>query len=69
MRCQRLAADTTSVTRDLVIGALIAAALIAGPTQTANKHLFAGVAVSQPKSAVSPAKPCSGHCAPVLPRQ
>jgi hypothetical protein len=69
MRCQRLPADITSVTRDLLIGALVAAALIAGPMQTAEKHLLAGVPGLQSKTAVSPSKPCSAQCAPAAPNR
>jgi len=61
MRCRRLPADFTSVSRDLLIGALIAAALIAAPAQ---KHLLGDIAGLQSGSGGAASKSCAGVCDP-----
>lgn len=63
----RLSAEPMRVARDLLIGALVAAALIAGPTQTAEKHLLAKVSGFQSKAGASPTRSCSAPCAPAAP--
>jgi len=70
----RFRADAAPRMRDLLIGALVAAALIAAPAHTVDRHLLAGVSHSAiPSRAVSaPIKACNDRsysCDPQKPRR
>ncbi len=55
----RFAADAAPRMRDLLIGALVAAALIAAPANTVDRHLLAGISHNaMPLKANAPAKTC-----------
>jgi hypothetical protein len=57
----RFRADAAPRMRDLLIGALVAAALIAAPAHTVDRHLLAGVSQSAmpSRSGVVPGKACN----------
>jgi hypothetical protein len=61
MRGGRVPIDFGPVARDLLIGALIAAALIAAPTQTIENHLLAGMSVLPAGPGDAPANQCREH--------
>jgi hypothetical protein len=61
MRGQRSLTGFVPTARDLLIGALIAAALIGAPAQTVEKRLLAGMSDLSSRSATAPAKQCREH--------
>lgn len=69
----RFVTDVTPRMRDLIIGALVAAALIAAPAHTVDRHLLAGVsgATMPSRAADTPLKACSDRapCDGRKPRQ
>ena len=57
----RFSADAAPRMRDLLIGALVAAALVAAPSHTVDRHLLAGVSHTAMPSRTgdTPAKACN----------
>jgi hypothetical protein len=62
----RFPADAAPRMRDLLIGALVAAALIAAPSHTVDRHLMAGVShfAMPSRTGDAPAKACNGRSSP-----